>query len=101
MITDDPQDMEQKLTQYVKDAREALDTLEELSPSNIIPTRPVAPGSEEERYTQALNKLNHARVWLGMAAEQLHDRLTMSTTGECSMLAKMSQVTSIGLYESL
>jgi len=77
MITDDPQDMEQKLTQYVKDARQALETLEELSPSNIIPTRAVAPGSEEERYTQALNKLNHARVWLGMAAEQLHDRLNV------------------------
>ena len=75
MITDDPQDMETKLTQYVKDAREALETLEELSPSNIIPTRAVAPGSEYERYTEALNKLNTARVWLGMAAEQLHDLL--------------------------
>ncbi|HEY4035790.1 MAG TPA: hypothetical protein VGL94_17675 [Ktedonobacteraceae bacterium] len=77
MITDDPQDMEQKLTQYVKDARQALETLEELSPSNTIPRRPVAPGSEEERYTQALNKLNTARTWLGIAAEQLHDRLNV------------------------
>jgi hypothetical protein len=77
MITDDPKDMETKLTQYVKDAREALETLEEISPSNIIPTRPVAPGSEEERYTQALNKLNTARTWLGIAAEQLHDQLNV------------------------
>ena len=32
MITDDPQEMEQKLTQYVKDAREApLEVLEKIS----------------------------------------------------------------------
>src|SRR6266567_8766725 len=77
MITDDPQDMEQKLTQYVKDARQALETLEELIPSNIIPRRAIAPGSEEEQYVLALNKLNTARTWLGIAAEQLHERLNV------------------------
>lgn len=77
MITDDPKDMETKLTQYVKDAREALETLEELSPSNIIPSREIAPGTEYERYVKALNKLNTARTWLGIATEQLHDRLNV------------------------
>jgi hypothetical protein len=70
MITDDPKDMETKLTQYVKDAREALETLEAIHPEDTI-----ARGKEYEQYVQALNKLNTARTWLGIAAEQLHDLL--------------------------
>jgi len=50
--------MERQLTQYVKDTRQALETLEEFCPSNIIPRRAIALGTEEARYVQALNKRN-------------------------------------------
>ncbi len=67
MITDNPQDMERQLVQYVKDAREALETLHEIGSPETK--------AEQDRYIAALNKLNTSRVWLGMAAEQLHDLL--------------------------
>jgi hypothetical protein len=74
MITDDPKEMKRRLTEYVNDASEALETLEAIDP-DFDTTKRIEPGSDHERYVQALNKLNTARVWLGMAAEQLHDLL--------------------------
>lgn len=73
MITDDPKEMEQRLTQYVKDAREALETLEAADPDDTVDEK-----SEAYRtYIAALNKLNTARVWLGIAADQLQDLLNL------------------------
>lgn len=71
MITDDPQDMEQRLTAYIHDARQALETLAAIDADEI------ADGTGElyQRYVTALNKLNTARTWLGIATEQLHGLL--------------------------
>lgn len=71
MITDDPEDMERRLTEYVHDARESLETLESIDTDEIASGK----GEQYERYITALNKLNTARTWLGIATEQLHDLL--------------------------
>lgn len=71
MITDDPQDMERRLTEYVRDARQALETLESIDADDIVD----GTGELYQRYVIALNKLNTARTWLGIATEQLHGLL--------------------------
>jgi len=68
MITDNPKDMELKLTNYIQEARMALETLETINPHGLKEHDPAY-----EQYIQALNRLNTARVWLSTAAEQLHD----------------------------
>ena len=75
MITDDPQDMKRRLTEYVNSASLALETLATLDPADFDLSKRPEPGSEYERYLQALNDLNTARTWLGIATEQLHDLL--------------------------
>src|SRR5690349_17648152 len=74
MITDDPKEMEHRLTEYVRDAREALETLAELDPISEEDAHN-RESRVNRRYVEALQKLNTSRVWLGMAAEQLHDLL--------------------------
>lgn len=71
MLTDDPRMMEQRLTTYVQDARQALETLEGINPDETVDVQSEA----YRRYVEALNALNQARAWLGMAVEHLHDRL--------------------------
>ncbi len=46
-----------------------------LDPSNFDLSKRPEPGTEYEQYLQALNNLNTARTWLGIATEQLHDLL--------------------------
>ena len=75
MITDDPQDMKRRLTEYVNSASLALETLAALEPADFDLSQRPEPGTEYERYLQALNDLNTARTWLGIATEQLHDLL--------------------------
>jgi len=74
MITDDPQDMKKRLTQYVDDAALALTFLEGADPLQAS-QQSRAKGPYYQKYTEALNRLNTSRTWLGMAAEQLHDLL--------------------------
>ena len=78
MITDNPKDMEQKLTKYIQEARLALETLEAINPHDIEEKGPVY-----EQYIKALNMLNTARVWLSTAAEQLHDLLNVYNDNLC------------------
>jgi len=75
MITDDPQEMRQRLTAYVNTASGALETLAPLDPPDFDLSKRPEPGSTHEQYIQALNDLNTARTWLGIATEQLHDLL--------------------------
>lgn len=75
MITDDPKEMKQRLTTYVNNASSALETLASLDPSDFDLSKRPEPGSMHEQYLQALNDLNTARTWLGIATEQLHDLL--------------------------
>jgi hypothetical protein len=75
MITDDPQDMKRRLTEYVNTASSALETLAALDPSDFDLSKRPEPGSAHEHYIQALNDLNTSRTWLGIATEQLHDLL--------------------------
>ncbi len=75
MITDDPKEMKQRLTAYVNSASSALETLAALDPSDFDLSKRPEPGSAHEQYIQALNDLNTARTWLGIATEQLHDLL--------------------------
>src|SRR5690349_14840351 len=64
MITDDPKEMEHRLTEYVRDAREALETLAELDPISEEDAHN-RESRVNRRYVEALNKLNTARTWLG------------------------------------
>ena len=75
MITDDPKEMKQRLTEYVNSASLALETLATLDPADFDLSKRPGPGTEYEQYIQALNDLNTARTWLGIATEQLHDQL--------------------------
>lgn len=75
MITDDPQEMKRRLAEYVNNASSALETLTTLDPVDFDLSKRPEPGSAHEHYIQALNDLNTARTWLGIAAEQLHDLL--------------------------
>jgi len=77
MITDDPQDMKRRLTEYIHSASDALETLATLDPSSfdLSKRKPPEPGSAYAQYLKALNDLNTARTWLGIATEQLHDLL--------------------------
>lgn len=75
MITDDPQDMKRRLTEYVNSASDALKTLAALNPTDFDLSKRPEPGTDYEQYIQALNNLNTARTWLGIATEQLHDLL--------------------------
>lgn len=75
MITDDPQEMKQRLTAYVNSASSALETLATLDPCDFDLSKRPEPGSTHEQYIRALNDLNTSRTWLGMAAEQLHNLL--------------------------
>ena len=75
MITDDPQEMKRRLTEYVNNASSALETLTTLDPSDFDLSKRPEPGSAHEQYIQALNDLNTSRTWLGIATEQLHDLL--------------------------
>lgn len=71
MTTEDPKEMEQRLTQYIRDARQALEILASLDPSDFDLPQLIEPGSDYERYIQTLHQLNHARTWLSMATEPL------------------------------
>ena len=75
MITDDPQDMKLRLTAYVNSASNALETLATLDPAEFDLSKRPEPELAYEQYIQALNDLNTARTWLGIATEQLHDLL--------------------------
>jgi len=75
MITDDPKEMKQRLTEYVNSASDALETLSTLNPADFDLSKRPEPSSEYGQYIQALNNLNTARTWLGIATEQLHDLL--------------------------
>jgi len=75
VITDDPKEMKLRLTEYVNSASLALETLATLDPSDFDLSKRPEPDTEYEQYIQALHNLNHARTWLGIATEQLHDLL--------------------------
>ncbi|MHB8599220.1 MAG: hypothetical protein ACYDER_20715 [Ktedonobacteraceae bacterium] len=70
MLFDHLKGTQQELTEHVEAACKALDFLRTTDPYETL-----EPGPLHDRWVQHMNALNTARVWLGMAAESLHEEL--------------------------
>jgi hypothetical protein len=70
MLFDHLKGTQKELTEHVEAACKALDFLRTTDPYETL-----EPGPLHDRWVQHMNALNTARVWLGMAAEYVHEEL--------------------------